>query len=168
MFTLDLRTVPDDETLLIEGELAGDIFGLGADDPAAPEGPLRYRAEASVVSGELLVRGRFEQVFRFVCGRCLEPFPLAVVLEDHSLLVPVGDRAVIDLTEPLREDILLALPSFPRCDAALPDGSPSPRECSASGEFSSDSGFRPLDPEQGEGGESGGWEALDQLQIDSP
>ena len=168
MFTLDTRTIPSDETLLIGGELAGDAFGLVADGIAKTVDPLAYKAEASIVSGNLLLRGSFVQKLELACVRCLEPFPVTVDLGDHSLLLPLENSPVIDLTDALREDILLALPSFPRCDEALPDGSPAPRECRAAGNFGEETSFEPLDPDAGKDPDSDDWGALDQLKIDRP
>jgi uncharacterized metal-binding protein YceD (DUF177 family) len=167
MFTIDTREIPTDETLLIEGDLPGDPFGLVNDSIAVDADPLHYRAEASILGEELLLRGEFQLPLRLACVRCLEPFPLTVKLADHSILVPLENTAVIDLTDALREDILLALPSFPRCDEATPDGAKPARSCPA-GSFGEDTSFEPLDPDEGKNPEQDDWGALDKLKIDRP
>ena len=70
--------------------------------------------------------------------------------------VPVENEAPIDLTTSLREDILLALPTHPRCES----GNVTPRECPAEGRF--DPGQDASGDESATGGKA--WEALDQLK----
>ncbi len=166
MLVIDIRNIPEDGVLPLEGALDGDIAGLPPEDPVQPAGPLTYKAEASLVSDNLLLRGEFSQPFRLQCVRCLAPFEHRVRLVGHSLLAPLEAATRIDLTDTLREDILLALPSFPHCDE---DGSGDPqarRECPASGDFSTDDSFRPLDPEQDEDDGPDTWGALDNLKLD--
>ena len=166
MFTIDTRSIPADESLLIKAVVDEDIFQLPKDDLQQPKGPLSIEAEASVVTGNLLVRGDFRQTFGLVCSRCSEPFDFEVKLEDHSLLSPLGNEALIDLTDDLREDILLALPGFPHCDAVPPTGSGPQRKCPAAGSFQPEGEFEALDPESDEVETPNDWGELDQIKFD--
>ena len=167
MFTIDTRTLSEEAPLPIEGQIEDDIFQLEPEDAAHPAGPIRYRGEAYPVSGNLLVRGEFAVPFEFTCVRCSEPFQAVVILKDHALLEPLGDRAVIDLTEALREDILCALPDFPHCDEMSPDGESAPRTCPAAEKFKSEDAFHALAPEeQDEPEQADRWKALDDLELD--
>jgi uncharacterized metal-binding protein YceD (DUF177 family) len=51
-----------------------------------------------------------------VCVGCLEKFVMPVRVDEFACQVELTGSEEIDLTEPIREDILLALPAHPRCD----------------------------------------------------
>lgn len=102
------------------------------------ERPFRGTAEIWNADDRILVRGELTGEATLVCSRCLTPFtqPLTVSFEEE--FVPAGfegaasdeeqeqsERSVteytgdeIDLSEPLRDNILLALPMKPLCDEA--------------------------------------------------
>ena len=167
MFTFDTRHIPENAPLPIEGQIEDDIFLLEPEDNAHPAGPIRYRGEACAVSGNLLFRGEFAVPFELTCIRCSEPFQATIILKDHALLEPLGDKAVIDLTEALREDILCALPDFPRCDEMSPDGESAPRTCPAAEKFQAEETYQSLVPEeQDEPVQADRWKALDDLELD--
>ncbi len=166
MFIVDIRTIPENGTTPLQGSLEEDICGLPADDPAQPVSPLTYKVEASIVSGSLLLQGDFSITFKLHCVRCLSPFEHRALLADHSLLVPIESGFSIDLTDALREDIILALPNFPRCDQGGLDVSKETRECPAAGNFQAENSFAPLDPEQNENDGSDTWGPLDNLKLD--
>ena len=125
---IDVREIPE-EGLYLRGETAQDIFELG-DDLIKPSGPLRYDLHASLVSGSVLVRGTLTTEFQAACVRCLEPVSLQIRLENCVFHLPISSQGTIDLTESVREDILLALPVYPHCE----DGTPSKR-CPLHGHF---------------------------------
>lgn len=64
----------------------------------------------------------------------------------------------MDLTEMIREDILLTLPNFPRCE----DGNVEPRDCPAQGKF--DPAELAAEADEAPGGDRGVWNALDKLK----
>ena len=105
--TIDTSRVdPEGET--IEGEV--DCVDL--DEPfVKPFGGVRYVLHLQVFGSELLVRGRLEQDFDLVCSRCGKDFDDTINSEDSP---------EVDLTEELRESIILALPTYPVCDETCP------------------------------------------------
>jgi uncharacterized protein len=127
---IDLRTLPG-EGKHIAGSQPPSIFQLAADDPLRPASPVTYDLHAVRDGADLIVTGSVAATFNLECGRCLERFDLHVDLPDFHTAVPIEKETTIDLTEVLREDILLALPSFPRCE----HGNVEPRECPARGKF---------------------------------
>jgi len=159
--TIDIRTIPENEPLAIKGELEGDICKLPANDAAKVAGSLTYNAEASLVSGNLLVRGNFLLPFELTCSRCNNAFKHSVSLSDHSLLTPVEKLTLIDLTDALREDIILALPNFPHCDKG-----DNKQDCPARGRFQTEEAFDPLDPKEAEPRDFSSWGPLDKLKLD--
>ena len=81
---------------------------------------------------DIVVTGEMDAMFELECGRCLQRFPYHADFPDFSSDQPIeNEDAMIDLTDLVREDILVALPSYPRCE----DGNVEPRECPAEGKF---------------------------------
>lgn len=152
---IDPSCLPADG-LHVEGRLPASVFELPADDAMCAVSPLEYRLDITRDENDLIVLGSISAVFDLQCGRCAEMFPFRAEDMHYVLDVPVENEAPIDLTTSLREDILLTLPTHPRCES----GNVTPRECPAEGRF---------DPGQASGDESAGgdgkaWEALDQLK----
>ncbi len=98
----------------IEGEV--DAIDI-AEDLVHPFGGIRYSLNAQVIGSELLVRGRAEQDFDLVCSRCGRDFDTTIKCEDFTTSVELdGNADEIDLTDEIREAILLELPNYPLCD----------------------------------------------------
>ncbi len=98
----------------IEGEV--DAIDI-AEDFVHPFGGIRYSLFVQPIGNELLVRGRAEQDFDLVCSRCGKDFDTTIKAEDITTSVPLDDGTdEIDLTDEIRESILLELPNFPLCD----------------------------------------------------
>ncbi len=154
-----VRQIPPDG-LHLEGEETDDILQL--EDPAAVRAlsPLRYALEIGLSEGGLWASGRLEMELELQCVRCLEMFPYPVRVEDFALQIDLAGEEMIDLTPLLREDILLALPFYPRCDwsgericpAALPaqENAGRPEQSDANGHVPSSA-----------------WQTLDQLKTPS-
>ena len=78
--------------------------------------PIRCRVRARLVGQLLLVRGEIVFEGRFSCSRCLEKFNRVVEIKDFQVQIPVTNPdGLIDLTDKIREDIILALPYKPLC-----------------------------------------------------
>ena len=110
--TIDVaRLDPEGET--IEGE----VGCVDLDEEfVKPFGGVRYRLGARVFGTELLVRGRLEQDFDLVCSRCGRDFDDTVAVEDYTFSCPVDEKnPEVDLTEDVRESIILALSTYPVC-----------------------------------------------------
>lgn len=109
---IHLLQIPD-EGLILEGEEAPDLVSW-------PDftllGPVRYRVEATYRGGNLLVRGNLRVEGTSPCGRCLRPLPVSVEVAEFTVLVEKPEGECVDLTEQVREDILLALPAYVRCE----------------------------------------------------
>ena len=82
---------------------------------------MRYRLTAQVFGTELLVRGHLEQDFDLVCSRCGRDFDDTVKVDDFTVSYEIGEKSSeVDLTEDVRESIILALPTYPVCAEACP------------------------------------------------
>ena len=155
--TVDPRSLPL-EGKRLQGSLPPDFFALPDGDPVRPTGPIAYDLHALRDDDNLIVTGRLHAAFQFECVRCLQPFEFVADLDPYTVELPIENEQIIDLTESLREDILLTLPSYPRCE----DSNVQPRECAAEGLFDRDSAQEPEEapPES----TTGVWDALDQLK----
>jgi uncharacterized metal-binding protein YceD (DUF177 family) len=128
--TVDPRNVPA-EGLHLAGSLPKSALDLPEGDIARPTSPLDYDLLVTRDGGDLIVMGKISATFDLQCGRCTEFYPQRVDLENYAQAIEIENEAPIDLTTWLREDILLALPTQPRCET----GNVSPRECPAEGRF---------------------------------
>ena len=110
------RLGPEREVL--EGEVAAvDI----REEFVRPFGGVRYRLTAQLFGRELLVRGALEQDFDLVCSRCGEDFDDTVRVDDFVVSREVDEKAPeVDLTEDIRESIILTLPTYPVCSETCP------------------------------------------------
>jgi len=150
--------------LQITGETSEDIFQL-SDTDARPIGPVHYNLRAYNFQEVVRVEGSLDADFELECTRCLEHFPYHHHIEKYSAEVETENRPTIDLTDRIREDILLDLPAYPHCDAASDD-----RECSVGDRFTA----RPDDIDDAENddrdppsqGAPDVWSALDQWAPD--
>src|SRR5260370_39066478 len=105
-----------------EGKEPDDIHELN--DPAIrPVDTLLYSLLAQFAPDTLVVSGTLSVLLELDCVNCLQTFLYPLVVRDFAAQIPAGPNDTVDLTEYLREDIVLALPAHPRCDW---DGS---REC---------------------------------------
>lgn len=119
MDEVEARLVIDASRVDPEGEeLEGEVDCIDIDEEfVKPFGGVRYRLKAQVFGTELLVRGRLEQDFDLVCSRCGKDFDDTIRVEDFTASFEVAENSPeVDVTEEIRESVLLELPNFPLCD----------------------------------------------------
>jgi len=102
--------------------MEGEIDCVDIDEEFVhPFGGVRYRLDVKVFGSELLVQGRLEQDFELVCSRCGKDFDDTVKVEDFTASYEIDEKSPeVDLTEDVRECIILALPSYPVCSEECP------------------------------------------------
>ncbi|SKB08025.1 uncharacterized protein SAMN02745166_04848 [Prosthecobacter debontii] len=155
-FQFDIRNLPEDGKQ-ISGTQPASFFALPEADSAKALSPLTYDLNIVRDDKDILVTGHLQATFGLECGRCLQRFDYQVDMADYQAEVPIEKETTMDLTDLVREDILLALPNFPRCE----DGNVDPRDCPAEGHF--DPTDEPVVNEE-PGADGGVWNALDQLK----
>jgi uncharacterized protein len=159
-FKVDLRHLTEDGHDL-EGTEPASFFALTEKDNVRAVGPVSYTLHAERDDDDLIVTGTLEARFSVECGRCLQPFEIEVLLDPYVAELPIeATDEMIDLTECVREDILLALPSFPRCE----DGNVNPRECPEQGRFDTASDTEDTAGESAPSQDQHVWDVLDQLK----
>jgi uncharacterized protein len=119
-----------DEKLLIdvtrldpEGEeLTGEVDCIDLDEEFVhPFGGIRYRLFVQGVGTELLVRGHLEQDFDLVCSRCGQDFDTTIKVDDFTQSYEISESTQeVDLTQDVRESIILTLPTYPVCSETCP------------------------------------------------
>lgn len=100
----------------IEGEEPAGILDMGETGEVAAAGPVKYSLEVNLVTHELLIRGTVSTKVRFTCSRCADRFVRNVKDDGFFCERPVENlHATVDLTDELRETIILAFANFPVC-----------------------------------------------------
>ncbi len=131
---LQLAEIPL-EGVELQGELDQAVFDL-KDGLARPLSALRYNLKATLADGCLVLQGRLEADFELTCARTTKPFPHKIQLDPYLESIEQENSEFLDLTDQLREDILLALPAYPRAPGSDEDDNlplvESPQETSGS------------------------------------
>ena len=157
---IDLETLPE-EGKNFEGTLATEVFDLSESDPKPLEG-LSYDLHVLRLDNELLLRGSLSCPFEFECVRTLKLFTKTLSLPAAAIAVEIGNSGEVDVTEDLREEILLEIPSHPKCENA-----DIPQECEINPRYLAvDKGdpdeVNPAPPE----GVDSRWSALDDFRSE--
>lgn len=113
--TIPLEGFPE-AGMRCQGEADSSILALESGSMRC-SGPIRYDLEAQLYDTELVVRGCVEAPFCMRCERCLTEFDHTVRVEGLALSVEVEpEEPMADITEELREELILALPAYPKCE----------------------------------------------------
>lgn len=138
-----------------EGTEPPEVLSLEQSAEFHPSGPLSYDLYAQLVDGILIVRGEVSAELSGCCARCTQIFSTTVAdsgfLRDYSDL---DGSEEVDITEDLREAILLNLPHFPLCDESCKGLCP---KCGK------DLNEGPCGCSESKAG--GAWDALDSLNL---
>ena len=99
----------------LEGEESNAMLDLHEKD-VQPVSPVRYSIDVGLSGGGLWAAGQVGADIQLQCGKCLEYFVYPAEVKDFAYQVELTRSETVDLTDPVREDILLALPAHPHCD----------------------------------------------------
>lgn len=78
--------------------------------------PLRYDLELGISEGAMWANGVITLAVELRCVACLEKFDYEIRVPAFALHTELHGPETVDLTPFMREDILLNLPPYPRCD----------------------------------------------------
>ena len=113
---IQLDEIPE-QGVSLEGEEPAEILAMESSADFQPASPLGYTLYVQMVDEGLLVQGSLSALMEGRCARCTQLFSTMVVdsgfLRDYSELKGAEE---VDVTEDLREAILLNLPRFPLCE----------------------------------------------------
>ena len=109
-----LNQIPE-EGQHIEGVEPSAFLKL-EDTLARPVGDVRYALDVNTSGQSFFATGSLEVDLECECVRCLEKFTHTLRVPDFAMQEDLTRSETVDLTPAMREDILLALPSYPHCD----------------------------------------------------
>ncbi len=109
-----LNQIPD-EGLHVEGAENSRILDLH-EPGISPVSDIHYALDVGVSEGGLFATGQVGVDLDCECVACLERFRYPLEVPDFAFQIELTGSEAVDLTEPVREDILLALPPHPHCD----------------------------------------------------
>jgi len=140
-----------EEGLSITGNLPPAIFDIGENDRLNSPNPLAYELTAVPTAHDIIVRGTLRTTLRCRCDRCLLYYDHPVENSDVCLFYEEVTDDFLDLTEDVREDILLGFPQkclcIPDCRGLCPEcgHNLNVRECDCPTPASAPSAFDKLD-----------------------
>lgn len=104
------------EDVTLEGSLPGNEFlALDKNDTYTADGDCSYELTGHYVDGGVLVEGEAECKVDSQCGRCLKKVVLPLKKKNIKLYFENVDTEELDVTEDLREELLMELPINPLC-----------------------------------------------------
>jgi len=99
-----------------DGTVTAAALDLPADESTPGFTIVNYALQATLTRGGVLVQGRAWTRLQCCCDRCLESYEQDACTEQVChFFEAVGEDTTLDLTENLREDILLLLPQRTVC-----------------------------------------------------
>jgi uncharacterized metal-binding protein YceD (DUF177 family) len=84
----------------------------------SPIGQLTYSLRVEFFQGKLSAIGSLNLGVRLQCVVCLRAMADRIQIDDFSVQRELAGKKSIDLTPFIREDTLLTVPSYPRCESA--------------------------------------------------
>lgn len=127
MLFVDLNRVQREGRARLDADVATDA-AFWRETGLRPRSPLEVRLEAQQAGPDVVVRGGVVGEFELACRRCLEPV-VAGIEEEVGLLYREGEVGPdepedvfslpsgpeLDLSGPIREHVLLAVPRYVQC-----------------------------------------------------
>lgn len=110
-----LKQIPD-EGLHVEGTEDSQVLALEKSSDVKPLTGIDYSLDVGLSGGGLFATGTLGVDLDLECVNCLEHFRYPLRVPEFACQVELTSSETVDLTEPIREDILLALPPHPHCD----------------------------------------------------
>lgn len=146
----------------LRGEISVEEMDWGVQDECIhANSPVSYEIEVEQLIDAWLARGHLTLKLKCECVRCLKEIEETIDLTGWACHLPMaGEEApeikndAIDLTPYIREDILLAIPQHPLCEAGCPGLGPSKAKTGPKGAGAA------MDDQ-----DSSAWAALNKLKL---
>jgi uncharacterized protein len=164
MIKINTSHILPDTPYLLDGTESADVLELpsDADPPLAPAGDISYHLSAVMAGADLIVTGSASVPLATVCARCLDDVRVTISVKDLCFHFEKVKDLEVDLTEDVREELLLAVPS---CFYCSPDCKGICPMCGANLNHETCScGDVPAEPEFGSDAPSP-WDQLDALNL---
>ena len=167
MIKINTSHILPDVPYLLEGTESSEVLGLPPDaiPPLVPAGDITYRLSAVMAGADLVVTGSASVPILTSCARCLDDVRTVIAVKDLCFHFEKVRDLEVDLTDDVREELLLAIPSCfycspdckgvcPSCGVNLNHGS-----CACAS--------RPAEPKPDSAAPSP-WDQLDALNLSAP
>ena len=107
----------DGEETLFDEQLESDFFDLPTGDELLPSSPVEVRGTAYRTGEWVVVKGEVKTSMSLPCAMCNEQtvFPVGPFAWETDIPVTEVKNGMLDLTEALREAILLEVPYLVKC-----------------------------------------------------
>jgi len=113
---INVARIPE-QGLKFHEEAPGEILELGEGAEFRAAGPVSCDLYAQVVDQTLIVRGKLSAPIEAHCARCTQIFSTTVVDSGFLRDFPgIQGTEEVDVTEDIREALILNLPHFPLCN----------------------------------------------------
>ena len=126
MIKINTSHILPDTPYLLDGTESAEILELppDSDPPLAPAGDITYHLSAVMAGADLIVTGRASVSLATVCARCLDDIRVTIAVKDLCFHFEKVRDLEVDLTDDVREELLLAVPSCfycsPDCQGICP------------------------------------------------
>ena len=126
MIKINTSHILPDTPYLLEGTEPADVLELppDSDPPLAPAGDITYHLSAVMAGADLIVTGTASVPLATVCARCLDDIRVTIAVKDLCFHFEKVRDLEVDLTDEVREELLLAVPSCfywsPDCKGICP------------------------------------------------
>ena len=117
MIIINTSHILPDTPYLLDGTESSEILELppDADPPLAPAGDITYHLSAVMAGADLIVTGTASVPLATVCARCLDDIRVTIAVKDLCFHFEKVRDLEVDLTDEVREELLLAVPSCFYC-----------------------------------------------------
>ena len=117
MIKINTSHILPDTPYLLDGTESAEILELppDADPPLAPAGDITYHLSAVMAGADLIVTGKASVPLATVCARCLDDIRVTIAVKDLCFHFEKVRDLEVDLTDNVREELLLAVPSCFYC-----------------------------------------------------
>lgn len=119
MIAVNTTHIKPDLPYLLEDEESVDILELQdcADKPVplVPVDKIHYKFFCSLAGNDLVVTGEASFKIQTICSRCCDDVTQEVCVENLCLHFPDVKDQIVDITEEVREGLLLAMPNYFFC-----------------------------------------------------
>jgi uncharacterized protein len=114
MFEVNIHHIPE-SGLKLSKDLPEDILEIKPDSRLEKISPIKCKFYAQMVNNDLVVRGSTQLEISCKCDRCLIDIDMEIESDDVCLVYEKCPD-IVDLTNDIREDILLAFPQIYLCE----------------------------------------------------
>ena len=113
--TVDLGRLDEGRHEHLKGALSRVFLEVDDLEQLRPEGDVEYDLQCELLGDELLVRGTLQLACACICSRCGQTYHTKFSEKAYCESFEIAGTEILDLTESVREGIILALPSYPIC-----------------------------------------------------